>query len=143
MSMFIEVYDEEKRCDIIVNLDAVIEIAPKIKFENGIRKDGGCDLYFSDQAAVGGKRAIKVSNSYTIFKQFVLQTVSEDDIAARIKNLPKVDKEPFPRFISDTEIQPQAKQEPVHEIPQTVTEEKRGRGRPPKSEMGTTTSNLG
>jgi len=144
MSMFVEVYDQDKKCDVIVNLDSVIEIAPKVKIDiNGQRVNDGCDLYFSDQAAVGGKRAMKVSNSYSIFKQFVLQTVSEEDIATRIKNLPRVDREPFPRFISDAEVPPQALQAPVHEIPEVVQEEKRGRGRPPKSDIGTTTSSLG
>lgn len=140
MSMFIEVYDEDKRCNVIVNLDMVIEVAPKVKMERGQMVNDGCDLFFADDAAVGGKRAMRVRDSYAIFKQFVLQTVSEEDIAARIKNLPKVDREPFPRFISDAEVAPQAPQAPVHEVHEA---EKRGRGRPPKSEIGTTTSSLG
>ena len=81
MALFVEVFDEEKQCNIIINLDEVIEIAPKVKIENGKRVDGGCDLFFSDQAAVGGKRAMKVKDSYNLFKQFAMQTVSAEDIA--------------------------------------------------------------
>jgi hypothetical protein len=120
MSLFIEVDSVEKQCKVIINLDTVMEIAPLMS--------GGCALFFPDSAAVGGKTSMKVKDSYTIFKQFVLQTVSEEDIAARIKNLPKVEKEPFPRFISDAEA--------------NQPEQKRGPGRPPKSGM-TTTADLG
>jgi len=135
MSMFIEVNSIEKGCKVIINLDTIVEIAPLVT--------GGCNLFMADSAAVGGKTAMKVSDSYLLFKQFVLETVSEDDIAKRIKHLPKADKEPYPRFISDAEVPPQAPQASVHEIPESVHEEKRGRGRPPKSEMGTTTGSLG
>ena len=135
MSMFIEVNSIEKGCKVIINLDTIVEIAPLVT--------GGCNLFMADSAAVGGKTAMKVSDSYLLFKQFVLETVSEDDIAKRIKHLPKADKEPYPRFISDAEVPPQAPQAPVHEIPEVVQEEKRGRGRPPKSDIGTTTSSLG
>ena len=75
MSMFIEVDSVEKNCKIIVNLDVVVEIAPLV--------DGGCVLFVSDSAATGGKTPIKVSNSYDQFKQFAMQTVSAEDIAAR------------------------------------------------------------
>lgn len=127
MSLFIEVESEEKNCKVIVNLDTVIEIAPL--------RTGGCHLFFADSAAVGGKTAMKVKDSYAMFQQFVLQTVSEEDIATRIKNLPKVEKETYPRFISDTEITP-----PVQNTPQP--EQTRSRGRPPKSGM-VTTADLG
>lgn len=135
MSMFIEVNSIEKGCKVIINLDSILEIAPLVS--------GGCNLFMADSAAVGGKTAMKVTDSYLLFKQFAMETVSEEDIAARIKNLPKVEKEPHPRFISDAEVAPQAKQAPVHEIPESMNEEKRGRGRPPKDSMGTTSSSLG
>lgn len=124
MSLFIEVESEEKQCKIIVNLESVIEIAPL--------RVGGCHLFFADSAAVGGKTAMKVKDSYELFKQFVLHTVSEEDIAARIKNLPKVEKEPYPRFISDADVTPPA------QSTQPQAEQTRGRGRPPKSSMMTT-----
>jgi len=117
-AMFIEVNSLEKNCKVIINLDSVMEIAPIAA--------GGCALFFPDAAAVGGKTSMKVTDSYAIFRQFALATVTPDDIAARIRNLPVVDKEPHPRLLTE--------EEPA----------KRGPGRPPKSDsMGTTTSNLG
>ena len=113
MSTFIEVFSIEKNTKVIINLDTILEIAPL--------KEGGCNLFFPDAAAVGGKNSMKVTDSYTLFKQFALETVTSDDIAARIHNMPKVSVEPYPR-----------------EIPQ---EEKRGPGRP-KSVIGTTTAGL-
>ena len=113
MSTFIEVYSVEKNTKVIINLDTILEIAPL--------KEGGCNLFFPDAAAVGGKNSMKVTDSYALFKQFALQTVSEEDIASRIRNMPKLNIEPHPR-----------------EIPQ---EEKRGPGRP-KSVMGNTTAGL-
>jgi hypothetical protein len=73
MALFIEVDDEVKGCPVIINLDAVMEIAPL--------KSGGCELAFPDAAAVGGKRTMKVNNTYDQFKQFAMQTVSSEDIA--------------------------------------------------------------
>jgi len=113
MSTFIEVFSIEKNTKVIINLDTILEIAPL--------KEGGCNLFFPDAAAVGGKNSMKVTDSYTLFKQFALETVTPDDIAARIRNMPKVEVQPFPR-----------------EIPE---EEKRGPGRP-KSVIGTTTAGL-
>jgi len=81
MSIFVEVFDLEKNCNIIINLETVLEIAPKQKLANGRVVDDGCDLFFADGAAVGGKRAMKVRDSYTMFKQFALQTVSAEDVA--------------------------------------------------------------
>ena len=79
MSLFIEVESIEKKCKVIVNLEEVIEIAPLAA--------GGCDLFFNDAAAVGGTRVMKVKDNYTLFRQFVLETVSADDVAAKIKRL--------------------------------------------------------
>jgi hypothetical protein len=73
--MFIEVESVEKMCKVIINLNEVIEIAPLI--------EGGCALFFADSAAVNGRSAYKVKNHYNEFSQFVLQTVTADDIAKR------------------------------------------------------------
>jgi len=117
MSTFIEVFSTEKNTKVIINLDSILEIAPL--------KDGGCNIFFPDAAAVGGKTSMRVTDSYAIFKQFALATVTPEDIAARIKNLPVAEKEAHPRLLTE--------EEPV----------KRGPGRPPKSDIGTTTANLG
>ena len=96
MSMFIEVNDVEKGCPVIINLDEVIEIAPL--------RTGGCDLFFADSAAVGGKRAMKVKDNYTLFKQFVMQTVSTEDIAKVISRTKQEKKEKHPVNMDDLEI---------------------------------------
>jgi hypothetical protein len=105
--MFIEVDSEEKGCKVIINLDSVLEIAPI--------RTGGTALFFADSAAVGGKTAMKVKDSYTMFKQFAMQTVSSDDIAKRIAKLPLIEKEQHPRFISDNEVEqtPKTESQPV------------------------------
>jgi hypothetical protein len=79
MSLFVEVNDVEKGCPVIINLDTVMEIAPL--------KSGGCEISFPDSAAVGGKRAMKVTDTYDQFKQFAMQTVSSEDIKNRIEKL--------------------------------------------------------
>ena len=90
--LFIEVNSLEKGCPVIINLESVLEIAPLAA--------GGCALFFPDSAAVGGKTAMKVSDSYEQFKQFAIQPVSAADIAAR-----------FPKAIvgSDPGLQEQKK----------------------------------
>jgi hypothetical protein len=82
MSLFIEVNSIDKNCPVIINLESVIEIAPLAA--------GGCALFFPDAAAVGGKTAMKVTDTYEQFKQFAIQPVSAEDIAARF---PKVTAE--------------------------------------------------
>jgi hypothetical protein len=79
MSLFVEVNSVEKNCPVIVNLDQVIEIAPLAA--------GGCKIFMIDGAG------IQVTDSYNQFKQFVLQTVSADDIARRF---PKADETTAP-----------------------------------------------
>jgi hypothetical protein len=101
MSLFIEVDDIDKGCQVIINLDEVLEIAPKVRREDNKLVDDGCDIFFRDSAAVGGKRAMKVKNSYTLFKQFVMQTVSSDDIAkvnGRIKVVGNKEPAPVPEL---------------------------------------------
>jgi len=98
MSLFVEVFDVEKNCQVIINLDTLLEVAPKQKLVGGKVTDDGCDLFFTDGAAVGGKRAMKVRDSYSMFKQFAMQTVSADDIAklnGRVSTGVKKEKAPI------------------------------------------------
>ena len=44
----------------------------------------GCILMFNDGM---GKYDMKVSDSYELFRQFAMQTVSSEDIAKKIKSL--------------------------------------------------------
>ncbi len=73
MALFVEVNSIEKRCKVVLNMDEVVEVAPMAT--------GGCHLFLSDG------RIYKVSDSYTLFQQFAMQTVSADDIAKRVKSL--------------------------------------------------------
>lgn len=75
MSLFVEVNSVEKQCPVIINLDHVIEIAPLTS--------GGCALFMSDGAGVNSKTSLKVSDSYELFTQFAMQTVTAEDIARR------------------------------------------------------------
>ena len=75
MSLFVEIDSIDKGCKVIINLDEVLEIAPLAA--------GGCVLFFADQSSPGGKTSYKVKDSYDQFKQFAMQTVSAEDIAAR------------------------------------------------------------
>ena len=88
MSTFIEVNCViPKTCKIIINLDTVMEIAPLVA--------GGCVLYFSVLES-GSPRTMTVSDDYSMFSQFVLQTVTAEDIAKR-----------FPKKKSDDNIKQQ------------------------------------
>lgn len=78
MSIFVEVDSVEKECPVIINLDQIVEIAPL--------KDGGSAIFFTDAGGVGARISMKVTNNYDSFKQFVMQTVSAEDIA---KKFPK------------------------------------------------------
>lgn len=113
MSMFVEVYSVEKGCQVIINMDLVLEIAPLV--------EGGCALFFADAAAVNGKSAMKVKDSYSQFQQFVMRTVSADDIAARFpKQEPETKEEPVWRS-----RKPATKKEPapVGDIPAFVNKD--------------------
>jgi hypothetical protein len=79
MSLFVEVKSVEKGTKVIINLDHIVEIAPL--------REGGCALFFNDGAAVNGIRSMKVEDSYTLFTQFAMQTVSSEMIADRIANI--------------------------------------------------------
>jgi len=76
MSTFVEVNSVEKGCPVIINLDQVVEIAPL--------SAGGCALFCNDGT---GKYDIKVTDSYDLFRQFAMQTVSSEDIQNKIKSL--------------------------------------------------------
>lgn len=93
MSMFIEVTSiAPKKTKLIINLESVCEIAPL--------RDGGCAIAFRDSIA-GSIRTMTVEDDYTVFKQFVLQTVSAEDIAARF---PKAKKREEKVVIPDIKI---------------------------------------
>jgi hypothetical protein len=74
-----EVTSIEKDCKVLLNMDLVIEIAPL--------KNGGAAIFYQDSAAVNGKIAIQVKESYDMFKQFAVHTVSSDDIARKLASL--------------------------------------------------------
>lgn len=75
MSLFVEVNSiQPKMCKLIINLDYVLEIAPLVS--------GGCVITIGAQEA-GTSRTITVSDDYTAFKQFVMQTVTAEDLAKR------------------------------------------------------------
>ena len=79
MSMFVEVNSVEKGCPVILNLEHVIEIAPW--------KEGGCAIFIADSTVTGGKTQVLVTDTYDLFKQFALQTVSAEDVAKKIAKL--------------------------------------------------------
>jgi hypothetical protein len=79
MALFIEVESVEKKCKVVINLDMVIEVAPLAA--------GGCDIFYNDSAAVNGKTAMRVKDSYAMFQQLAMQTVSTEDIAKKVKAL--------------------------------------------------------
>lgn len=86
MSLFVEVQSVDKGCPVIINLDHIVEIAPLVS--------GGCALFMSDNAGMNSKSSMKVKDSYEMFKQFAMQTVTSEDIA---KRFPKVTKEEKPK----------------------------------------------
>ena len=86
MSLFVEVDSIEKSCPVIINLDAVVEIAPLVT--------GGCVIFFADSAGMNSRMGMKVSNEYSEFKQFVMQTVSAEDIAKRFPKKEVVEEKP-------------------------------------------------
>jgi hypothetical protein len=73
MALFVEVDSVDKGCKVILNMDEVMEVAPMAT--------GGCHLFLTDG------RIYKVRDSYPLFQQFAMQTVSSEDIAKRVKSL--------------------------------------------------------
>lgn len=135
--LFVEVTSVEKGCTVMVNMESCVEVCPM--------KDGTTALFFEDAAAVGGRTAFKVKESYNMFRQFVVQTVAPDDIAARIKNLPKVS---FSEEVARIAPEPRLPELEIDEddgddedTPGQV--QKRSRGRPRKDAvMGNSTANI-
>lgn len=76
MSTFVEVISAEKNCEIIVNLDHVMEIVPLTA--------GGCILVMNTE---GGRYEIKVKDNYPVFQQFAMQTVSAEDIERHVQRM--------------------------------------------------------
>jgi len=89
-----EVTSVEKDCKVLLNMDLVVEIAPL--------KSGGTAVFFADSAAVNGKIAIQVKESYDMFKQFAVHTVSSDDIARKIAGMksPTMERVELPTSLS-------------------------------------------
>lgn len=82
--MLIKVKSREKLCEVIINLDHVIEIAPL--------RDGGCAIrlvYDGDITQKTGYRELHVDNKFTEFEQFVLQTVTVDTVSKKVQELKK------------------------------------------------------
>lgn len=75
MALFVEVESVDKNCKVVLNMDEVMEVAPMAT--------GGCHLFLTDG------RIYKVKDNYPMFQQFAMQTVSSEDIAARVKSLKK------------------------------------------------------
>lgn len=75
MSLFVEVTSVEKGCPVIINLDHIVEIAPLAS--------GGCALFMTDGAGMNSRSAMRVEESYDLFKQFAMQTVTAEDIERR------------------------------------------------------------
>lgn len=75
MALFVEVESVDKNCKCILNMDEVVEVTPMTA--------GGCHLFLTDG------RIYKVRDSYPLFQQFAMQTVSSEDVAARVKSLKK------------------------------------------------------
>jgi hypothetical protein len=71
--MLIEVLSLEKKCQVLLNLDYVVEIAPLT--------DGTCELVLDDgSGGAGAKSKMRVKDSYDMFKQFAMHTVTMEDI---------------------------------------------------------------
>lgn len=76
MSTFVEVISADKNCEIIINLDHVTEIVPL--------SAGGCIITLSSST---GKYDLKVKDSYALFRQFAMQTVSAEDIERQVQRM--------------------------------------------------------
>lgn len=127
MSILIEVNCLDKQCPIIVNLEKISQIIPM--------RDGSTTIYIEDTV-------IKVKESFSMFRQFVMQTVTPDDIAARLKNIPKVS---FGDTVSRIAPEPRLTELEEDDFDDSPVEAvKRGPGRPRRdSGMMSTTAGLG
>jgi hypothetical protein len=76
MSTFIEVQSIEKKCPVLINLDHVVEVAPLT--------NGTCELVLNDgSSGVNAKSVMRVKESYDLFKQFAMHTITVEDIEKR------------------------------------------------------------
>lgn len=100
MSLFVEVDSiAPKKCKLIINLDYILEVAPLIT--------GGCVLTLGAQEA-GTSRTITVSDDYSAFKQFVMQTVTAESIQKRFPKpapAPAPDPNRYPKQSSNIKAQ--------------------------------------
>jgi len=101
MGLKVEVYNKDRGCLCIIDLDAVLEVAPL--------SAGGCAVFFSKEPNIA---PMYVTNEYVEFKQFVVQTISSDDIANRVHALKDSNIEEYPA------------------LNDVVAESPKGRGRP-------------
>lgn len=86
--MFIEVNSiQPKNCKLIINLNHVIEVAPLVA--------GGCVLTFAANEA-GVSRTVTVSDDFSEFKQFAMQTVTAESINKRFPKVSADKKEKAP-----------------------------------------------
>jgi len=85
MSLFVEVFDVKKGCQVIVNLEHVVEITPL--------RTGGCEMAFNDSASVSGKRVVNVKEEFTVFQQLVMHMVTPEAMSQRIAKI-KADAAP-------------------------------------------------
>ena len=86
MATIIEVHSLEKNCQVLINLDFIVEIAPLT--------NGTCEIIMNDgSASTGARSKIRVSDGYDLFKQFAMHTITAEDID---KRFPKVTKKPRP-----------------------------------------------
>jgi hypothetical protein len=77
--LLVEVESVERNCKVLINMDLVVEVVPLMA--------GGTTLFFTDSAAVNGKTAYQVKDSFSQFQQFAMQTVTADDVAKKVKTL--------------------------------------------------------
>ena len=85
MSTFVEVTNTDKNCTVLVNLDMVSEIAPLVS--------GGCEIFLVPSGGVNNRVSFKVKESYEVFKQFAMQTVTSDMIKEKVAKLKGTDKQ--------------------------------------------------
>lgn len=83
----VEVTSVQKGCKVLINLEDIVEIAPLVS--------GGCVLYFNALEA-GVTKTMTVTESYALFKQFAIQTVTAESIE---KRFPKKPAAPSPTTI--------------------------------------------
>lgn len=85
--MLIQVKSREKQCEVIINLDHVMEIAPLAMGGSAIRM-----VYDGDVTSKTGYREIHVDNDFKEFQQFVLQTVTTEVVSKKVEELKKLQK---------------------------------------------------